>query len=266
MPTLDEDPKYDRLGGGYDQSRRADPYLVERLRFWVNPRPSGRYLDAGCGTGNYTIPLSSGGGIWSGIDHSARMLERAPAKSAAISWQRGDILRLPYVAGTFDAVVLTLVIHHLPALAQGIAEVARVLAPAGRLVMFTSTAEQMAGYWLNHYFPDAMARASAQMPTATAITGAAAAAGLAEMGCEPYAVRPDLTDGFLYKGKHEPRLYLSTEFRRGVSAFSSLADPVEVEMGCARLAADVESGAFAAVAGRYTNEGSDYVFLAYSRR
>jgi ubiquinone/menaquinone biosynthesis C-methylase UbiE len=258
---------YDGLGFGYDQFRHADPYLVERLRAWMAPRANGRYLDAGCGTGNYTLALAASAGRWFAADHSARMLAAATAKvpmeSPPIPWLRGDILRLPYAPATFDAVVLTLVIHHLPSLEAGFESLARLLAPDGRLVVFTSTAEQMAGYWLNHYFPRAMARSIEQMPSAAALARAAHTAGLRELGRELYVVRTDLDDGFLYKGKHEPQLYLDPAFRRCISTFASLADADEVESGCTRLAADLDAGAFDAVARRYANDGGDYLFLAY---
>jgi len=48
---------YDRIGVGYDDTRQADPYLRSRLIHHLRPSPSGRYLDIGSGTGNYTFAM-----------------------------------------------------------------------------------------------------------------------------------------------------------------------------------------------------------------
>jgi ubiquinone/menaquinone biosynthesis C-methylase UbiE len=71
---------------------------------------------------------------------------------------------LPFQDDIFSGVMCTLAIHHFQALRPAFQEAFRVLA-TGRFVLFTGTAEQMHGYWLNAYFPTAMARSIAQMPS-----------------------------------------------------------------------------------------------------
>ena len=46
-----------------------------------------------------------------------------------------------------------------------------------RLVIFTATANQMKGYWLNHYFPEMMAESMRRMPPRNEVLLAAAGAG-----------------------------------------------------------------------------------------
>src|SRR5260370_39047567 len=65
---------YQRIGHGYDLTRRADPYITSRLAFHLQIHPDCRYLDVACGTGNYTHALAKTGGAWSGLDQSAAML------------------------------------------------------------------------------------------------------------------------------------------------------------------------------------------------
>jgi hypothetical protein len=132
----------------------------------------------------------------------------------------------------------------------------------GSPVIFTSTAEQMEGYWLNEFFPDAMKRSIIQMPRKQAIEESLHEAGFGHILWEPYEVRDDLQDYFLYSGKNRPKLYLDARIRRGSSTFSSLADPKEVEEGCALLTEDIQTGRIKQVMNSYANrEEGDYMFV-----
>jgi ubiquinone/menaquinone biosynthesis C-methylase UbiE len=68
---------YDVIGATYTRSRRADPAISRALAQELQLTPSGAYLDLACGTGNYTVALSSLGGAWSAIDVSEVMLAQA---------------------------------------------------------------------------------------------------------------------------------------------------------------------------------------------
>ena len=61
-----------------------------------------------------------------------------------IEFQIGVIEQLPFPDQTFDVVFSTLMMHHLPASLkrQGLAEIARVLKPGGRLVIADFTRKQ----------------------------------------------------------------------------------------------------------------------------
>ena len=259
-------PLYDRIGNSYDETRRADPYIASRLLDHLGLRGrggGGRYLDVSCGTGNYAVAVAAAaaGGRWIGLDISARMLRAAAAKQSSVAWVQGSVDRLPFAGGAFDGAICVLALHHYPSLERALAEIRRVLAPGARLVAFTSTSEQMQGYWLNEYFPEAMRRSIEQMPSHGALRRALDAAGLEPVGEEPYFVRPDLVDRFLYSGKHRPEHYLSEHFRHGSSTFASLADPAEVARGTARLEADIADGRISGVLSRYENRAGDYLFL-----
>jgi ubiquinone/menaquinone biosynthesis C-methylase UbiE len=253
-------PLYDRIGTRYDATRRADPYLVERLLYYLDPAPNGEYLDMACGTGNYTVAVAQAGQRVHGIDQSQRMIAAACEKSGAIIWHIGNVEALPFHNGVFSGVMCTLAIHHFQALQPAFQEAFRVLSP-GRFVLFTSTAEQMRGYWLNAYFPTAMARSIAQMPSLQAIVQALRRSGFTTMYTEPYEVQNDLQDFFLYSGKHRPEMYLDSRVRAGISTFAALAEASEVEEGCRRLAQDIESGRIADVIGVYKHAQGDYLFV-----
>lgn len=262
---MSNEPTYDVIGIGYDEHRRADPEITRRLARCLALKPTGRYLDLACGTGNYTAALAGLGGDWTGVDPSERMLGEARKKSASIAWHHARADALPFAAGAFDGVTCTLAIHHFEVLEAAFAEVKRVLAPDGRFVCFTSTAEQMQGYWLNEYWPRAMQRSIEQMPSVTRLQRALSATGLQIIELDPYEVPPSLCDGFLYRGKHDPAYYFDAEVRHASSTFAMLADPDEVREGCERLAADLQSGRFEEVRQRHlarsTEPPGDYLFL-----
>lgn len=109
----------------------------------VNLRPGDFVLDIGCGTGTLAIAakrrVGPGGRVW-GVDASPEMLARARKKAnkagAEITFERGIVEALPFPDCQFDAVLSTVMLHHLgrPARQQSAQEVRRVLKPGGRVL------------------------------------------------------------------------------------------------------------------------------------
>ena len=253
-------PLYDLIGNTYAASRRADPAIVQELCRKISLEPSGAYLDLGCGTGNYTVALSSLGGAWSAIDSSKVMLAQAAQKSPSVEWIQSSAERLPFADGTFDSAICTLAIHHLPELESPFAEVRRTLR-SGRFVIFTGLVEQMRHYWLCHYFPEMMARAIQKILSETAIREALVRSGFTSAYTTPFHVTNELQDLFLFSGKHRPRQYLDPAVRASISSFANLAPAAELHDGLVQLAAAVQSGAFASVQARYASKAGDYAFV-----
>jgi SAM-dependent methyltransferase len=252
---------YDSIGSGYNTTRRADPHIVGRLYELLSPQTDGVYLDVGCGTGNYTTALSEKNIQIYGVDPSLHMLAVARERSRVINWFEGTVESLPFDSGFFSGIIATLTIHHWSDLKQGFAELYRVLKKGGRFVLFTAYPGQMSGYWLNHYFPGMMAQSIAQMPDADIVTGALEEAGFTLMQTEPYAIKDDLQDHFLYVGKNRPELYLIDQVRSGISSFAALAHADEVKRGLAELKYDLDTGRFNQVTAAFENEGGDYIFV-----
>jgi ubiquinone/menaquinone biosynthesis C-methylase UbiE len=107
-------------------------------------QPGDTVLDVGCGTGALALEVQqrvgSTGQVF-GIDPGRQQITRARTKAARrrlpIKFLVGVIERLDFPDQRFDAVLSTIMFHHLPGdlKRQGLTEIARVLKPGGRLVI-----------------------------------------------------------------------------------------------------------------------------------
>jgi ubiquinone/menaquinone biosynthesis C-methylase UbiE len=253
--------KYDTIGNNYDRTRKADAYLINRLLHHLNPDKNGQYLDMGCGTGNYTDALQKKGFKFIGIDPSKRMLEKAKSRNQQISWRIGTAENTGLESASIDGLMASLTLHHWPDLKKGVAELFRVLKEGGMMIIFTSTPQQMKGYWLNRYFPKMLSDSIAQMPSYAKVEKAMTASGFEICKTEKYFVRPDLEDKFLYCGKQNPEIYFDDDVRHGISSFSSLAHQVEVEEGLADLRKDLDTGKYEQIRKSYENDLGDYLYI-----
>lgn len=217
-------------------------------------------MDVACGTGNYTTYLAEIGGLWHGIDQSAQMLEKAREKSDRVSWHQADVTALPFDNTSFDGAICTLAIHHFHNLETAFGEVRRVLKRDGTFIIFTSAPEQTANYWLAEYFPQAIQKSAEKLPDLKTVFDALRKAEFSSIVTEPFSVTEDLQDLFLYSGKFKPEMYLDKNFRANISTFALIADESEIEKGCGRLAADIESGKIRHIIERH-RQSNDYIFV-----
>lgn len=253
--------KYDKIGINYNQTRKADKYIADRLAYHLHHEKEKQYLDLGCGTGNYTIELFKKGIRIIGIDPSDTMIQNARSKNDQIDWIAGTAEKTRLNDGSIDGIVCCLTIHHWTDLNIAFRETKRILKINGRIVIFTSTPEQMAGYWLNYYFPKMVSDSRQKMPTYEIIRKGLETSGFDNIVTEKYFVSNDLQDCFLYCGKQRPRLYLRQEIRNGISSFADLANKNEIENGLSELKSDINSGRIKTIISNYENGKGDYLFI-----
>ena len=106
-------------------------------------RPGSRLLDIGAGNGRHSfealkrgadvVPADLSGEILPIVrDMGAAMLEQGETRPDAMSAAtRADVLSLPFATGSFDHVIASEILEHVPEDERGMAEIMRVLKPGG---------------------------------------------------------------------------------------------------------------------------------------
>jgi len=101
-----------------------------------------RVLEVGCGEGEFAERLAREPGIEVvALDQSPRMVELAQTRG--LDARVGDVESLPFETGSFDVAVAAWMLYHVPELDRALVELARVVAPTGRLVAVTNRANHL---------------------------------------------------------------------------------------------------------------------------
>ena len=101
------------------------------------PPPVGLTLDVGCGEGRLTRELAGRGYDVVGVDASTALVDEARAADPSGRYEAASIDALPFPDGAAELAVCVNVLPHVHDLAGAAAELARVLAPGGALVIGT---------------------------------------------------------------------------------------------------------------------------------
>eukprot|EP01030_Chromulinospumella_sphaerica_P013248 gene13248-13028_t len=138
-------------------------------------------LDLGSGTGRFTPALAARfGGPVTGVEPSEGMRRTAEAQGtpAGVRYLAGGASAIPLDDGTVDAVLMLLSFHHFPDKALAAREIARVLAPGGRVLLRGVFSDRPVGEWYVRFFPRLEEIGRHMFPTLETTTEAFAAAGL----------------------------------------------------------------------------------------
>jgi demethylmenaquinone methyltransferase/2-methoxy-6-polyprenyl-1,4-benzoquinol methylase len=99
-------------------------------------------LDVATGTGDLAIALAERGADVVGVDFAEKMLEIARRKAPGIEFRTGNALALDFPDNEFDAATVGFGARNFDDLDRGIAEMARVVKPGGRVVILEITTPQ----------------------------------------------------------------------------------------------------------------------------
>lgn len=134
---------YDRLAEAFDENWAHSPEYVKWMADCIARRlkitGSDLVTDIGCGTGLYTRGLAERAATVVCIEPSAAMLRQVPrgGNVLAVQGSAEDLAdgRIAVSHGGYDAMLLKEVLHHVADPAEVIAGLARLLKPAGRILV-----------------------------------------------------------------------------------------------------------------------------------
>jgi demethylmenaquinone methyltransferase/2-methoxy-6-polyprenyl-1,4-benzoquinol methylase len=160
---------FDRIAGLYD---RMNSVMTAGLHHEWRRRaadlaelsPGDRALDVATGTGDLALELAARvapGGEVVGIDFAERMLELARAKAVEtnVRFEIGNALALDFPDDAFDAATVGFGARNFSDLDRGLAEMARVVRPGGRVVVLEITTPRRPPLstffelWFDHAIP-----------------------------------------------------------------------------------------------------------------
>jgi SAM-dependent methyltransferase len=130
----------ERIGLTSLAARHKIRRLSSRFAAWLDGSPSGSVVEIGAGTGFLTRHLAPllPDRRYIATDLSAGMVETARGASVQpdnVDWLQADCLNLEFESGTIAGVAGHGILHHL-ALEAAVAEISRVLMPAGRIAFY----------------------------------------------------------------------------------------------------------------------------------
>jgi SAM-dependent methyltransferase len=134
---------FDVMAADYDVLEPWYEHLYARLhdvlRTALRPPPavlSPRALDAGCGTGFQSAVLQEMGYTVHGLDLASKLLRAARDRLPSAAFVQGDVEALPYRDGDFAAATCCgSTLSYVDDAGRAVRELARVLAPGGRLLI-----------------------------------------------------------------------------------------------------------------------------------
>ena len=184
---------YDKtnLPAAYARSRRLSPetaglWMDVVAEFLAPSREPGqaslRILDLGCGTGRFAPLLAERfGARVVGVEPSEKMRTQAVenASHPQVTYLAGSAEATRCEDASFDAVFLSMVLHHFRSIPDACPELRRVLQPDGRVLLRSAFRGRLSAVGFYEFFPSALAADEARMPDLDATIATFRDAGLA---------------------------------------------------------------------------------------
>ncbi|MGZ6039007.1 MAG: class I SAM-dependent methyltransferase [Phenylobacterium sp.] len=230
---------YDQVQhAAYAKGRALPAHAIQRyMDLFAERLPARRpltFLDLGSGTGRFTPALAEtfGGPVY-GVEPAVAMRQAAESGSAhpRVRYLAGEAAAIPLPDASIDGVLMFLSYHHYPDKSAAAREIARVVKPAGRVLLRSGFKGRIPDHWWRAYFPRSGEIEEAMFPAIDETCAIFEAAGFATAEVVPLVVpfEGDIAEAVA-------RLHL-----RAVSTFEHLTEE-ELDDGFARLDAALAAG------------------------
>jgi demethylmenaquinone methyltransferase/2-methoxy-6-polyprenyl-1,4-benzoquinol methylase len=138
---------FDRIASVYDlmnsvMTAGMHQRWRERTADLARVGPGSRALDVATGTGDLAIALAARAADVVAVDFAEKMLEIARRKAPGLEFRSGNALALEFADDSFDAATVGFGARNFDDLDRGLAEMARVVKPGGRVVVLEITTPQ----------------------------------------------------------------------------------------------------------------------------
>ncbi|MBV9194577.1 MAG: methyltransferase domain-containing protein [Solirubrobacterales bacterium] len=141
--------EFTRQAESFNRSSAAtDADLLDVIVALAAAQPTERWLEAACGPGLIARRLAPTAGAVEGVDMTPAMIDVARREAAAarlrnVTFSVGDATALDCPDRRYDGAVARFALHHIPLPGRLARELARVVAPGGRIVLADHLADPL---------------------------------------------------------------------------------------------------------------------------
>jgi len=182
---------YKRIANTFDAARTLpDEYLglwIKLISKKIDSQQKVEFLDLACGTGRFSIPIATRLGYSvTGADKSEEMLREARKKEGEphIRWDLQDATSLSYSDGSFDAVFMSHLLHHVDEPLKVVKECYRVLRPGGVILNRYGAIEHIRDDPEHRFFPETIQLDEARVPSVEQVEKWFMSVGFTEVSSE----------------------------------------------------------------------------------
>ena len=245
--------KYNDIGKTYNQTRKADQRILQRIIDELKLVPGSKILDIGAGTGNYSYELSAIGYEVYALEPSEVMINQGK-NHQKLKWYQGVAEDIPFGEGIFDGVICILSTHHFKNLAKSFYEIKRVLKDNGVAVIFTADPRLCPDdFWYNAYFKNIIEKSYKIHPPTQELKEMLAKVFNNNVEMTIFLIPHDLQDGFFFSAWRYPERYLDMTFCDGISSLAETPKDILIKTQ-EILRNDLNSGSWKSKYGNILNK------------